>query len=355
MISGFTDLLLAWNSTENDRQMPWKGEKDPYRIWLSEVILQQTRVEQGRAYYERFIARYPTVSRLAAAPDQEVFRLWEGLGYYSRCRNLLAAARTVVSDFNGQFPRRYEDILSLKGIGTYTAAAIASFAYGDPYAVVDGNVIRVLARLSGLNIPTDLPAARVQIEAMADKLLDRRDPGTYNQAMMDFGATVCKPRQPLCDSCPMQHICVAYREDLTAQIPRKSPKPPKKQRWMYYLLAEYRGRVLVRERVARDIWRHLHELVLAESEGELDEREIAAHPAFAGWLPPGWIGDAERSATRSQQLTHQRISGRCLFLRLRKKPERIPEGYQWVDKGAILQLAFPVYILEWMRDAGHYP
>jgi A/G-specific adenine glycosylase len=354
MISRFTDLLLAWNSTDNDRQMPWKGEKDPYRIWLSEVILQQTRVEQGRAYYERFIERYPTVSRLAAAPDQEVFRLWEGLGYYSRCRNLLQAARTVVSDFNGQFPRRYEDILSLKGIGTYTAAAIASFAYGEPYAVVDGNVIRVLARLTGMKIPTDLPEARAQIQAMAEKLLDRRDPATYNQAMMDFGATVCKPRQPLCSSCPMQHICRAYREDRTGEIPMKSPKPPKKQRWMYYLLAEHRGRVLVRERVNRDIWRHLHELVLAESAAEMDIQEIAHHPAFAHWLPAGWIGEAEISAPRSQQLTHQRIAGRCLFLRLRRKPERVPEGYQWVDKDTLQQLAFPVYILEWMREAGYH-
>lgn len=354
MISLFTDLLLAWNSRDNDRQMPWKGEKDPYRIWLSEVILQQTRVEQGLGYYQRFIARYPTIGHLAAAPEQEVFRLWEGLGYYSRCRNLLHAARTVVSTFGGQFPRDYEDIRSLKGIGTYTAAAIASFAFGQPYAVVDGNVIRVLARLTGMETPVDLPASRDKIQALAEKLLDRRNPGTYNQAMMDFGATVCKPRQPRCEICPMQEICTAFRENRTAVIPVKSPKPPKKQRWMYYLMAVYRGSVLVRERTEKDIWRHLYELVLAESGSELDEAGIDAHPAFSGWLPAGWIREAELSAPRSQQLTHLWIRGRCLYLKLGKKPDHIPEGYRWMDTGALDQCAFPVFILDWMRGNGYH-
>jgi A/G-specific adenine glycosylase len=354
MISRFTDLLLHWNDSDNDRRMPWKGEKDPYRIWLSEVILQQTRVEQGLGYYQRFIEKYPTVAQLASAPEQEVFRLWEGLGYYSRCRNLLHTARTVVSSFGSQFPRRYEDILSLKGIGTYTAAAIASFAYGQPYAVVDGNVIRVLSRLVGLEAPVDLSASREKIQALAETLLDRKDPGTYNQAMMDFGATVCRPRQPLCGSCPMQEICVSFREDRAGSIPVKSPKPPKKRRWMYFLLAEYRGRVLVRERTGKDIWRHLHELVLAESASELDERGIESHPAFTHWLPAGWADEALVSDLRSQQLTHQWIRGRCIFLRLRRKPEQVPGGYRWVDKGALDQLAFPVFILDWMRENGYH-
>ena len=354
MISRFTELLLDWNRRDNDRQMPWKGEKDPYRIWLSEIILQQTRVEQGLGYYERFIKKYPTIGKLAAAPEQEVFRLWEGLGYYSRCRNLLHAARTVVSSFDSIFPQRYEDILSLKGIGTYTAAAIASFAYGQPFAVVDGNVTRVLARLTGMETPVDLPAAREQIQGLAEKLLDRRDPGSYNQAMMDFGATVCKPKQPLCGSCPMQEICEAFRNDRTATIPVKLPKPPKRQRWIYYLMVEYRGKVLVRERTGKDIWRHLHELVLAEAASELDERGLATHVAFSGWLPAGWIHEAVVSAPRSQQLTHQRIQGRCIYLRLRKKPDRIPDGYQWADNHALHQRAFPVFILDWMREYGYH-
>jgi A/G-specific adenine glycosylase len=354
MISRFTELLLAWNSRDNDRQMPWKGEKDPYRIWLSEVILQQTRVEQGLAYYHRFIERYPTIEQLASAPEQEVFRLWQGLGYYSRCRNLLHTARTVMSDFGGRFPRNHDDIRALKGVGAYTAAAISSFAYGEPYAVVDGNVVRVIARLTGMEAPVDLPDTRKKIEAIAAKLLHTADPGTYNQAMMDFGATVCKPRQPLCPSCPMQDICLANRNDKTTLIPLKSSRAPSRHRWFYYLMVEYRGRVLVRERQGKDIWRHLHELVLAESPAELDAEGLSAHPAYASWLDPGWEKEASMSAPRSQQLTHQRIQGRCIYLRLRSKPAQVPEGYQWVATDQLTQLAFPVFIVEWLRENGHY-
>lgn len=348
----FTGLLMHWHKHQNRREMPWKGEKDPYRIWLSEIILQQTRVEQGWAYYERFIDRYPRVFDLAAAPDQEVFKLWEGLGYYSRCRNLLHTARTIVRDYQGRFPDQYKDILALKGIGAYTAAAIASFAYNLPYPVVDGNVTRVLARVVGLDQPVDSTPVRKAIAALAEEALDRKDPGAFNQAMMDFGATVCKPRQPDCLQCPLSGICVAYQEGRTAEIPVKQAKPAKTLRHFYYLMVEYRGQVLLRERNSKDIWRHLHEFVLAESGTALSPARIGKHPAFGDWLPAGWIKDATISREYRQQLSHQEIRGQFLRLVLKQKPIPTPEGYAWVPRASMAQLPFPRFINAWLDDQG---
>jgi A/G-specific adenine glycosylase len=354
MNSSFTALLLHWNRMENHRQMPWKGERDPYRIWLSEVILQQTRVEQGWSYYERFVYQYPTIADLALAPEKEVFKLWEGLGYYSRCRNLIHTAKTIMQEFGGKFPDSYLQILSLKGIGTYTAAAIASFAFGLPHAVVDGNVIRVLSRLSGIDSPVDLPATRKAIHELADAFLDRKNPGSYNQAMMDFGATVCKPQQPQCARCPMQEICVAFRHGKTNLIPVKMARPEKKQRWFYYILLESRGRVLVRERTGSDIWKNLHELVLVESLKELAPGAIAKHPLVSRWLPTGTLDDALLSDKRSQTLTHQQIRGRFLHLRLRGSTLEIPSQYRWISRKELGQLAFPKYILAYLQEIGYH-
>ena len=186
----FTQQLMLWDNQENNRKMPWKGEKDPYKIWLSEVILQQTRVEQGLDYYNKFIETFPTIGLLANAKDESVFKLWEGLGYYSRCRNLLFTARYIAFELGGQFPNNYDAILNLKGVGPYTAAAISSFAYEQPYAVVDGNVFRVIARYFGIEKPTDTNEGKELFAALANKLLDKTQPGKYNQAIMDFGATI---------------------------------------------------------------------------------------------------------------------------------------------------------------------
>ena len=217
----FTSTLLHWHAKDNTREMPWKGEKDPYKIWLSEIILQQTRVEQGLAYYNRFISTYPTVFDLAKAKDQTVFKLWEGLGYYNRCRNLLATAKEIVKTFNGKFPNDYETLLTLKGVGPYTAAAIASFAFNAPHAVLDGNVFRVIARYEGIDVPTDTTAGKKIFETRAAALLDKKRAGLYNQAIMDFGATVCKPMAPNCNACPLQKTCVAHATAQVNQIPIK--------------------------------------------------------------------------------------------------------------------------------------
>ncbi len=228
---------MLWHRNQNRRSMPWKGEPDPYRIWLSEIILQQTRVEQGTAYYEKFILGFPTIRELALAPEKEVFKYWEGLGYYSRCRNLIATAKKIIEEYNGRFPSSYSEILALPGVGPYTAAAIASFAFSLPFAVVDGNVERVLSRYFGISTPTQSAAGKKLYNAIASDLLDKDHPALYNQAIMDFGATVCKPRNPLCDQCVHSENCQAFQHRWVNKLPiKKSVAPPRKKRWYYIIL-----------------------------------------------------------------------------------------------------------------------
>ena len=212
--SFFTSTLLQWARTI-ERAMPWKGEKNPYLIWLSEIILQQTRVEQGTAYFLRFKENYPSLIDLANAPQDEVLKLWEGLGYYSRARNLHFTAKYIRDELDGVFPSDYGDILKLKGVGTYTAAAIASFAYDLPYAVVDGNVYRVLSRVFGIQTAIDSTAGKKEFAALAQALLDKKKAAIYNQAIMDFGASQCVPKKPNCSECPMKKHCVAHQKDLS--------------------------------------------------------------------------------------------------------------------------------------------
>ena len=219
----FTKNLMAWFAT-NHRPMPWKGEKNPYLIWLSEIILQQTRVEQGLPYFLKFKENYPTVTDLANAPEDEVMRMWQGLGYYSRARNLHFTAKHIAYDLNGVFPKTYVEILKLKGVGTYTAAAIASFAYDLPNAVVDGNVYRVLARYFGIETPIDSTIGKKEFTKLAYELLDNKRPADYNQAIMDFGATQCKPKKPNCINCPLNQKCIGFNTQKIDTLPIKTKK-----------------------------------------------------------------------------------------------------------------------------------
>lgn len=255
---------MAWNRDANQRAMPWKGIANPYFIWLSEIILQQTRVEQGTAYYTKFTSKYPSIQDLARAKDEAVFKDWEGLGYYNRCRNMLATARRIVHDFEGVFPSDYNTILSLKGVGPYTAAAIASFAFGLPYAVVDGNVIRVLSRFFGLEMAYEKAKDKKYYEQKAQALLDKKRPAAFNQAIMDFGAKTCRPQQPLCDSCALKQKCVAFNQDRIADFPIKKKKVALKKRYFHYLLIHTPKGVFIRKRTEQDIWQGLHEFYLAE-------------------------------------------------------------------------------------------
>ena len=331
--------------------MPWKGEKDPFKIWLSEIILQQTRVEQGWDYYNRFVAKFPTIRHLAEAPDQEVFKLWEGLGYYARCRNLLHTARVITSDYNGEFPRTYQEVVKFKGIGPYTAAAITSFAFGLPYAVVDGNVLRVLSRVFGIEDPIDGKTGKDKLTALADSLLDRKNPGLYNQAIMDFGAVICKPASPLCSTCPARSICVAQKEGLVDKLPVKALKISKKKRWLYYFLIEKNGRVLVRQRNEKDIWRHLNEFFLVETPRQRMTNKLIHSPGLLSLFLGKSPIITEISKEYKQLLTHQEIKGRFIRVKATGKMA-IPEEFQWITNEELKKIPFPKYILSYLTENG---
>ncbi|RYY97699.1 MAG: A/G-specific adenine glycosylase, partial [Chitinophagaceae bacterium] len=269
----FAEGLLHWNATANDRPMPWKGETDPYRIWLSEIILQQTRVEQGWAYYERFVAAFPTIQHLAAAPEQSVFKLWEGLGYYSRCRNLIATAKHITEKYGGNFPQEYDDILALKGVGPYTAAAIASFAYNAPHAVLDGNVFRVLSRILNCALPIDSTEGKKFFAQKAQELLPEGKARAYNQALMDFGATVCKPL-PACAACFFQEECAAFRHGRQGELPVKAKKTAVRERWFQYVLLQHGNLVALHPRGPGDVWESLWEPLLYEGGREQEKAAL---------------------------------------------------------------------------------
>lgn len=328
--------------------MPWKGEKDPYKIWLSEVILQQTRVEQGLQYYQRFVEHFPNIHLLAKAPDQKVFKLWEGLGYYNRCKNLLATARFISKEKKGKFPATYAEIKALKGVGPYTAAAIASFAFNLPYAVVDGNVLRVLARVFGNTVPVDSIKGKKYFSALADALIDKKAPGIYNQAIMDFGAVVCKPVAPVCSKCIFQKSCQAFIQSKVQELPVKEKKISIRKRWFYYLLAEYKNEIAIHQRTAKDIWPHLFEFPLIESEQELSLQKIKALAEARGFLKKNKYELISVSSLFRQQLSHQLIAGQFIRIKLTAKP-KLHTNWLWIDKKKRSQYAFPRFINQYFE------
>ena len=306
----FTPHLLAW-AIDQHRPMPWKGEQDPYRIWLSEIILQQTRVEQGWPYYMRFVEAYPTVHHLAGAPEDAVLKLWEGLGYYSRARNLHATAKQVAYTLEGRFPDSYAGLLVLKGVGEYTAAAIASFAYHLPHAVLDGNVYRVLARYFGIEIPTDTPAAKREFTTLANQLLDPAQPAAFNQAMMDLGATICTPARPRCPVCPLRGECYAYRFDKVAELPRKVKNVARKNRFFVYAVFQHLEKTFVRQRLDRDIWQNLYEFPMVELAALPDDFTELPPLLLRHWFPAGVPAGTALTAISKpfrQTLTHRQIT-----------------------------------------------
>ncbi|MCD7898642.1 MAG: A/G-specific adenine glycosylase [Bacteroides sp.] len=278
----FTKALITWYS-EHKRELPWRETTDPYTIWISEIILQQTRVAQGYNYFLRFIRRFPDVMSLAEANEDEVMKYWEGLGYYSRARNLHTAAKSM----NGIFPDTYEGVLALKGVGEYTAAAICSIAYGMPYAVVDGNVYRVLARYLGIDTPIDSTKGKKTFAALAQELLDKKQPALYNQAIMDFGAIQCTPQSPNCLFCPLTDSCSALREGKVNQLPVKQNKVKITDRYLNYFYVRSGEYTLIRKRMGNDIWKNLFELPLIETDQSMSEEDFYKLPQFQTFFPSG--------------------------------------------------------------------
>jgi A/G-specific adenine glycosylase len=344
----FTSLLLAWHKKHNDRTMPWKGEKDPYKIWLSEIILQQTRVEQGTAYYLKFISTYPTIFDLAKAKDENVFKLWEGLGYYNRCKNLLITARKIVQDYAGIFPNNYQELLQLKGIGEYTAAAIASFAFNKPYAVVDGNVHRVLARFFGINTAIDTTEGKKLFASLTNQVLDKKNAALYNQAIMDFGATICKPFLAQCQQCKLQLYCKAYQTGQVSQLPIKEKKLVQKKRWFNYFVFTYNNKVLVHKRTQKDIWQNLYEFYYVETNHQV-QWQAATLKMFLDELGIQHYKHLHISANYQQQLTHQQIKAQFIQVALTAIPLTLKK-YTWQQVKTLHHLAKPKIILQFLEQ-----
>ena len=333
----FSEKLEAWYD-DFGRTLPWRGIDNPYHIWLSEIILQQTRIEQGRDYYQRFIEAFPTVADLAAASEEQVLRLWQGLGYYSRARNLHAAAHYIMAECCGQFPTTYEGLLKLKGVGRYTAAAIASFAYRLPHPVIDGNVYRFISRLYGIATPIATDAAYSEFEALLLKLIDHERPDRFNAALMDFGSLQCRP-QPDCTICPFRDECVALRTHRVELLPVKAPKAKPTHRWFYYLDVQWKGRHLVQQRTANDIWRNLWEFPLLETPTELTDGELTSKAIrFVEDNFQFSILNFQISPSFLHQLTHRTIHALFLRAELEKEPSHLPDNISLLSLDEIKKL-----------------
>lgn len=344
----FSTSLLNWHRTENSRELPWKGEKNPYKIWISEIILQQTRVQQGIDYYNRFIQEFPDIKTLATASEQKAYKLWEGLGYYSRCKNLIASAKFIHENLNGNFPQKFKDILSLKGIGNYTASAIASFAFNRPYAVLDGNVFRVLSRFFGLEIPVNTSEGKKVYASLAQSLLDKKNPAQYNQAIMDFGAVICKPALPLCLQCPLQKKCIAFLKNKVSVLPVNTSVNKQKMRFFNYLVVEYNQTFYINKRIAKDIWQNLYEFILIETKSFQNENDLLKNDQFISLLKGHDFKVKSFSEKISQKLTHQLIIARFIHIEIKKPLAN--EKYFTANLQQLKSLPFPKLIASFLAE-----
>ncbi len=327
----FAKKLLTWYQ-DFGRKLPWRETDNPYYIWLSEIILQQTRIEQGRSYYDHFVKEYPTVTDLAKAPEEKVLKSWQGLGYYSRARNLHAAAQYVADELGGRFPDTYEGILALKGVGRYTAAAIASFAYRLPYPVIDGNVYRLISRLYGIYTPIGTDQAYKEFEQLLLNLIDRDRPDLFNQAIMDFGSTYCKPTGCDCQDCIFRQECVAFRDGKVELLPVKPQKVQVKERYFYYIDVRWDDHLLMQQRESGDIWQGLYELPLLETERPIGRADLKQKisQTLNTWL--GSEPDSlEVGPELKHQLTHRTIKAQFLQANYAAEPPKIPEKMRIVE------------------------
>lgn len=344
-LSWLGQALLPWYDAQR-RDLPWRDSADPYAIWLSEVILQQTRVDQGMAYWHRFLERFPDVATLAAATEDEVLKLWQGLGYYSRARNLLAAAREIAARHGGHLPGRYDELRKLPGIGPYTAAAISSIAFHEPQAAVDGNVYRVLARVFGIDAPIDQPAGQRRFAELAQQVLDPARPGDHNQAMMELGALVCLPKRPVCTECPLATRCVALADGCVDRLPVKAGRTQVRERHFNFLHIEDAGGIFMERRNGQDIWKGLYQLPLLETARAAGRAGLLS--ALRTNVPGPWTGASKRMEA-VHLLTHQRIH--LVFWHL-QAPSGVEPPSNWFEVGLekVGELAVPKPIERYLAE-----
>jgi len=301
----FSNILSQWYAI-NKRDLPWRNTENPYFIWLSEIILQQTRVDQGLSYYLKFIDAFPNVADLANADEDLVLKLWQGLGYYSRARNLQFSAKLILSEFDGKFPDNHADILKLKGVGPYTAAAISSFSFGLPFAVLDGNVIRVLSRIFGIQTPFDITEGKKKFQKLAQELLDKKNPAEYNQAIMEFGALQCVPKSPKCNDCPIVDDCIAFNTNTVSLLPVKSKKLKVKSRFLHFLVVNKNNEVLIRKRNS-GIWQGLYEFPFLEFDENLNEKSVLISTLWINFFNDSVKKICFISEEYVHKLSHQKI------------------------------------------------
>jgi A/G-specific adenine glycosylase len=325
--------LISWYLI-NKRDLPWRKTKNPYKIWMSEIILQQTRVQQGLPYYQKFISTYPTIQSLALANEDEVLNLWQGLGYYSRARNMLKTANVINQEYKGSFPTSYNDLLKLKGIGEYTAAAIASFSFNEPVAVVDGNVYRVLSRLFDIETPIDSGEGKKAFRFLADEVLDKANPATFNQAIMEFGALQCTPKKPDCNNCVLNGACLSRENGTISQRPVKKKKSAAKERFFVYKIFLDENKTLIQKREEKDIWQGLYEFPLEEF-GDAKKQMEYIQSCKGKTL--------YCSSEITHILSHQRIKTFFIYLKLEKKKEPLKQGVLSVSVNELYR--YPVSVL----------
>ena len=340
----FASQLLAWYPTHK-REMPWRNTTNAYHIWLSEIILQQTRVQQGTPYFEAFVNNFPTIDALANAPQDQVLRLWQGLGYYSRARNLHTTAQYISQELKGVFPDSFKDLLKLKGVGNYTAAAIASFAYNENVAVLDGNVFRVLARFFGIAEDIASPKGIKIFQQYAQEILPKTDANSYNQAIMEFGALQCTPQKPNCMYCPLQQNCKAFLENLQSKLPLKTNKIKVKDRYLNYIFLEFEGKIIMRKRTQGEIWEGLYEPYLEETNSSIT---LENFKIFAQLQEFNCIFALQNEAKlQKHQLTHQRIWAKFWHIKLNNISEKLnleAQNYVWIGIDKLKDLPKPILI-----------
>ena len=344
-----SQILLDWYH-QNHRDLPWRRTNDPYAIWLSEVILQQTRVDQGMPYWFRFLEAFPTATDLANADEQEVLRLWQGLGYYSRARNLQAAAKVIRDDYKGVFPNQYDQIRSLKGIGDYTAAAIGSIAFDLPYAVVDGNVYRFLSRLFAISTPIDSTIGKKEFSELANELLDKNNPGIFNQALMEFGAMQCKPANPDCSICPFMEHCESYASNLVSEYPVKSKKTKTRNRYFNYLILSDEKNTIIQKREAKDIWQGLYQFPLIESENKNQSTIDLSNTDIAQYIKGTSYSMVKSSSVVKHVLSHQIIYAKFWWIKLENIPSIDATLYINIPWSRLSDFGMPQLIVKYLEN-----
>jgi A/G-specific adenine glycosylase len=350
MPSFFARKLIQWH-LGNPRPLPWSdGMRNPYRIWLSEVIMQQTRIDQGTAYYLKFVTTFPDILSLANASSDHIMQLWQGLGYYTRARNLHAAAKKIMQHHQGKFPDTYEGLLALPGIGPYSAAAIGSFAFLLPYVVVDGNVKRVIARFAGIKESIDAALTTEEIRTIAQGYMKGSAPDIFNQAIMNFGALVCKPVSPLCESCPLSKKCFAYQHAMTDTIPVRSKKKETRFRYFHFIILHHNHKILLQQREEKDIWQGLYAPPLIETNSERMPPKSRIASSINELIGHSHVVTAGSSLGEQQLLSHQTIIGRFHHFNMTKKPVRGLPASIWVSKKTMHDFGKPKLIVRLMEN-----